>query len=123
MDAVYRWLLTGTPVINTLADIYPLLRFLRVKPYNHNWKLYNQKVVRKEKKDPVGAGRAAQEILQPYIIRRRKDDLLAGKPLIELKPKKVELVKLFFSEKEREIYDLAEREAQDQLARLFRKGE
>lgn len=121
LDAVYRWLLTGTPVVNSLADYYPLLRYLRAGKYS-DWKTYNDEVVKHEKKKPVESGKNARAILEPYILRRRKDDLLNGKPLIELKPKKVELLVLDFSPKEREIYDLAEREAQDAVIRLFKKG-
>lgn len=32
IDALYRWALTGTPVTNSLADLYPLFRFLQLKP-------------------------------------------------------------------------------------------
>lgn len=146
LDAVYRWALSGTPVVNTLADYYPLLRFLRAGEYS-DWKTYkfvklsfsltfeslpellivlvsffSDKIVKKEKKFPVESGKKAREVLEPYILRRKKDDLLNGKPLIELKPKEVKLLILDFSPKEREIYDLAEREAQDAIIRLFKKG-
>ena len=33
LNATYRWCLTGTPMMNSILELYPLLRFLRVKPY------------------------------------------------------------------------------------------
>ena len=40
-----RWMLTGTPVTNTLADIYGLLRFGRFRPWN-DWNDFNAHIVR-----------------------------------------------------------------------------
>jgi len=31
--ATYRWCLTGTPMMNSVSDLYPLFQFLRIKPY------------------------------------------------------------------------------------------
>ncbi|GAA5916812.1 hypothetical protein JCM8208_004782 [Rhodotorula glutinis] len=63
LDALFRWALTGTPVTNSLADLFPLFRFLQLKPW-YDWKDYNQSVVSYEKKHPDTAGRKAQAILR-----------------------------------------------------------
>ena len=42
--AKYRWMLTGTPVTNTLADLYGLLRFGRFEPWN-DWPSFNEHIV------------------------------------------------------------------------------
>ena len=35
LEAEYRWVVTGTPVMNKLGDLYSIVRFLRVKPLAH----------------------------------------------------------------------------------------
>lgn len=85
IDALYRWALTGTPVTNSLADLYPLFRFLQLKPcvrsfhlhsvaanwnlYSwYDWARYRENVITYEKKNPEVAGRKAQAILR--TVRR-----------------------------------------------------
>ena len=34
LKSTYRWCLTGTPMQNSVAELYSLIRFLRIKPYN-----------------------------------------------------------------------------------------
>lgn len=33
LKATYRWCLTGTPMMNSILELYSLLKFLRIKPY------------------------------------------------------------------------------------------
>lgn len=39
--AVYRWCLTGTPMMNGVQELYPLIRFLQIKPYS-NFKRFSE---------------------------------------------------------------------------------
>lgn len=41
INATYRWCLTGTPMMNHVSELYPLLRFLRIRPYCE-FKLFQQ---------------------------------------------------------------------------------
>ena len=47
-----------------------------------------------------------QAIFSSFLLRRMKNSLLDGKRLIELPKKTVDLVKLEFSEEERDIYTM-----------------
>ncbi|KAJ6476379.1 SNF2 family DNA-dependent ATPase [Mycena sanguinolenta] len=119
--AKYRWMLTGTPVTNTLADIYGLLRFGRFRPWN-DWNSFNEHVARVQLEDAPLAGQRAQMILKPLLLRRTKNSTLEGKPILSLPPKDIELVKLQFSDEEREIYDLFEKRSKIRLNRFIRAG-
>ncbi|GAA5878832.1 hypothetical protein JCM1840_000729 [Sporobolomyces johnsonii] len=141
LDGLYRWALTGTPVTNSLADLYPLFRFLQLKPW-YKWGDYREHVITYEKREPDIAGRKAQAILRSCMLRRKKDsklyDALAlavsgdadpvftlrsdGKELITLPPKKVELHQIEFSLEEREIYDFIEKKAQTKFNKFLKAG-
>ncbi|OSD03838.1 hypothetical protein PYCCODRAFT_205289 [Trametes coccinea BRFM310] len=121
LRAKYRWCLTGTPITNTLADIYGYLRFGRFRPFN-DWESFNEHVARVQLEDARLAGIRAQAILGPIIFRRTKDAKLDGKPILELPPKDVELVYVDFSPEEREIYDHMEKRAQIQINRFIRNN-
>jgi len=34
LQSVYRLVLTGTPMMNNVGELYSLINFLRIKPYN-----------------------------------------------------------------------------------------
>ncbi|GAA5916809.1 hypothetical protein JCM8208_004781 [Rhodotorula glutinis] len=121
LDALFRWALTGTPVTNSLADLFPLFRFLQLKPW-YDWKDYNQSVVSYEKKHPDTAGRKAQAILRTCMLRRKKDSKLDGKELISLKEKHINLHELEFSPEEREIYEMVETRAQEKFNKFLKAG-
>ncbi|OJT08730.1 hypothetical protein TRAPUB_340 [Trametes pubescens] len=117
----YRWCLTGTPITNTLADIYGFLRFGRFRPWN-DWEDFNEYVAKMQLEDAPLAGMRAQEILKPIILRRTKDAKVEGEPILQLPPKEVELVFVEFSTDERELYDSFEKRAQIQINRFIRNN-
>ncbi|VDB88476.1 unnamed protein product [Peniophora sp. CBMAI 1063] len=117
----YRWMLTGTPIINSLADIYGLLRFGKFRPWN-DWMSFNDHVARVQNDDAPLAGARAQEIIKPILLRRSKNAMLEGEPLLKLPQKHINIVTEEFSAEEREIYDHLEGRAKMQINRFIRAG-
>ncbi|KAK1219704.1 hypothetical protein PQX77_017565 [Marasmius sp. AFHP31] len=121
LSAKYRWCLTGTPIVNSLADTYGYIRFLRIRPF-YDWNEFNEQVARPEKKNPALAVLRLQKIFDTFLLRRKKDTMLDGKRLIELPPRNVHLNKLEFSEEEKEVYEMVERKSQAIFNRYMRAG-
>ncbi|KAI0640983.1 SNF2 family N-terminal domain-containing protein [Trametes meyenii] len=116
----YRWCLTGTPITNTLADIYGFLRFGRFRPWN-DWSDFNEHIAKVQLVDAPLAGARAQEVLKPIMLRRTKDATVEGEPILQLPPKDVEIVSMDFSEDERQLYDSFEKRAQIQINKFIRE--
>ncbi|EGZ04405.1 hypothetical protein PHYSODRAFT_454028, partial [Phytophthora sojae] len=105
MKATHRWCLTGTPIQNTLDDMFSLLCFLQYQPWSRVawWK----RVITKpyEDGDDVNALGRLKVILTPILLRRTKHSRdKQGKMIVQLPPKHVDLVKLEFSPDERAFY-------------------
>ncbi|KAG7087376.1 hypothetical protein E1B28_013349 [Marasmius oreades] len=121
VKAKHRWMLTGTPVTNSLADIYGLLRFGRFRPWN-DWNSFNSHVCRVQSEDALLAGNRTQTILAPVLMRRTKDSQLEGEPLLKLPRKHIEIVKLQFSDDERDLYDNFEDRSKDRINKFIKEG-
>lgn len=70
-------------MINKLTDVFPYFRFLRYAPWfvaSH----FKEFITKVEKNDAIQAGRTADAALSKILLRRKKDDLLEGKPLVDL---------------------------------------
>ncbi|KAJ4489981.1 SNF2 family DNA-dependent ATPase [Lentinula aciculospora] len=106
LEAKFRWVLTGTPMQNDVTELYSLLRFLRIKPFS-SWDRFNEQIA-KPVKNGKGANRAMkrlQVVLKQIMLRRRKDDTLNGKVLIELPKRTVNVVSCSFSPSEQQFYN------------------
>ncbi|KAK2605897.1 DNA helicase rad5 [Conoideocrella luteorostrata] len=106
LSADHKWVLTGTPVVNKLEDLFSLVRFLGVEPWNNFsfWKSFI--TVPFESGDFVRALDVVQTVLEPLVMRRTKDmKTPAGEPLVVLPPKEINIVEVELSKPERDVYD------------------
>ncbi|RFU34366.1 hypothetical protein B7463_g2032, partial [Scytalidium lignicola] len=104
--AKHRWTLTGTPIVNRLEDLFSLVRFLKVEPWNNFsfWKTFI--TVPFESKDFMRALDVVQTVLEPLVLRRTKDMKTPnGEALVQLPSKTIEIVDIELSKPEREVYD------------------
>ncbi|OCK82728.1 hypothetical protein K432DRAFT_292616 [Lepidopterella palustris CBS 459.81] len=107
-----RWVLTGTPIINTLKDLYSLVKFLRLSGGIDRWELFQSAIVR-----PVhhgdDRGSFLLQLLMSEICLRRKKEM----SFIDLKlPELSEYVhRITLKPHEREKYDALEAQAKGTL--------
>ncbi|KKK13816.1 hypothetical protein ARAM_005373 [Aspergillus rambellii] len=106
LKATHRWVLTGTPIVNRLEDLFSLVRFLKVEPWSNFsfWKTFITTPF--ESKDFVRALSVVQTVLEPLVLRRTKTmKTPEGEPLVPLPKRTIEIEEIELSEQEREIYD------------------
>lgn len=123
LDGKYKWCLTGTPLQNSVEELYSLLKFLEIRPLN-DWETFNEKIAK-----PVKSGRSAlpmkrlHVVLAAIMLRRKKDTFLNGKPLLELPARKVEVVSCAFDVEERAFYNAVEEKVRSSFEKLARAGD
>ncbi|KAJ9613772.1 DNA helicase rad5 [Knufia peltigerae] len=107
LKAKHRWVLTGTPIVNRLEDLFSLVRFLKVEPWSNFsfWKTFI--TVPFESKDIARALNVVQTVLEPLVLRRTKDmKTPEGEALVPLPSKTITVEEVELSKTEREVYDL-----------------
>uniref|UniRef100_A0A8C3CE85 Transcription termination factor 2 n=1 Tax=Cairina moschata TaxID=8855 RepID=A0A8C3CE85_CAIMO len=97
-----RWAVTGTPIQNNLLDVYSLLRFLRCSPFDE-YKVWKYQVDNNTKK----GGDRLSLLTRTLLLRRTKDQLdSAGKPLVSLPQRSMQLHRLKLSADEQSVYNV-----------------
>lgn len=100
-----RWVLTGTPIVNKLEDLYSIVKFLGVQPWN-NFSFWRAFITAPfESKGYVQAMNVVQSVMEPLVLRRTKDmKQKDGTPLVQLPPKTVTIQRIKFSRDEHDLY-------------------
>ncbi|KID96249.1 SNF2-related protein, partial [Metarhizium majus ARSEF 297] len=124
LRATYRWCLTGTPMMNGILELYSLLKFLRIRPYNA-WEDFRQTfgTLFGQYGDPRSiAMNKLRALLKAIMLRRKKDSKLDGKPILQLPPKREHIVYAELSVDERDFYKQLEEKAQVVFSKYLREG-
>ncbi|KAF8065081.1 SNF2 family DNA-dependent ATPase [Lyophyllum atratum] len=120
LNGKFRWCLTGTPMQNNVVELYSLIKFLRIKPLS-NWDNFNTQIA-KPVKNGKGASRAMkrlQVVLKQIMLRRRKDQSLNGKALIDLPARIVNVVSCPFDSSEKAFYEALEGKMESVIEKLM----
>lgn len=125
LQATYRLCMTGTPMMNSVAELYSLIRFLRIPPYN------SQEQFNTTFKRPLASGyppereRAMQKLqglLKSIMLRRTKDSKIDGRPILNLPPRTTEVATAIFESEQETLYRALEQQTQLEMNKYLQKG-
>ncbi|KAJ1917488.1 hypothetical protein H4219_003170 [Mycoemilia scoparia] len=111
--AKYRWCLTGTPIHNSLMDLFSLTRFLRIKSlqslaaFKEYSILWDSKLSSREHLQQRRL-LDAKNLLGEFVLKREKTGMVDGKPLLTLPEFKIEREELELTPPERLYYQFLE---------------
>lgn len=119
LSGVCRWVVTATPVLNSLNDLYPLLRFLTV-PHFSSLVWWNSEIVRYFNIDPLHPRpvTALSILFGSILLRRTPDSIVDGKPILELPPKRAITYTVGLSREEMRFYQSIHAKATEKLNAL-----
>ncbi|PIL31733.1 hypothetical protein GSI_06437 [Ganoderma sinense ZZ0214-1] len=118
-----RLCLTGTPVQNKLDDVFALIKFLRLAPFDdkNTWNEFIGTPVKYAQ--PLGIARL-QTIMKCITLRRTKESRAEdGRKILSLPPRSDELRYLKFDQQEQSIYDQFFNESKAEFHELSHKNE
>uniref|UniRef100_A0A8D0GLG3 Helicase like transcription factor n=1 Tax=Sphenodon punctatus TaxID=8508 RepID=A0A8D0GLG3_SPHPU len=121
LKAQRRWILTGTPIQNSLKDLWSLLSFLKLKPFtDREW--WHRTIQRPVTMGDPGGLRRLQSLIKNITLRRTKTSKIKGKPVLELPERKVFIQHITLTEEETRIYQTVKHESRAAISRYFNDG-
>lgn len=108
LQAVHRLCMTGTPLMNNVTELYPLIRFLHIKPYD-DWNKFSEDIDRPIRRWKAGMETPSmlrlQTLVKSLMLRRSKDSHLDGRRIIALEERVDVEVYVEFEEEQKVFYD------------------
>lgn len=115
LQSLTRFCMSGTPMQNGVTELYSLVHFLRIRPYNDFYR-FNMDFTRplKSSYDPEKARgmQKLQALLKAILLRRNKKSTIDGKPILTLPERTTESRHAEFSEDEQAFYSALETQTQ-----------
>ncbi|KAF9387285.1 hypothetical protein BGX21_000615 [Mortierella sp. AD011] len=121
LTAERRWCLTGTPVQNKLDDLFALVKFLRMHPFDEKvqWTHYISKPIKAA--NPIGITRL-QTLMKVITLRRTKSQMVDGQPLLALPTRTDHKRILELSLNERQLYQRMESRAKQTVDQIVQEN-
>lgn len=103
--ATHKWALSGTPILNSLTELYPYFKFLGV-PHTGSFKIFKHNYC--DNKDPENTERLLVRLSQ-FMMRRTHADEMFGAPILKLPQADQHTYWCEFNPVERCIYEIVQR--------------
>ncbi|NXF02836.1 HLTF factor, partial [Smithornis capensis] len=121
LKADRRWVLTATPIQNSVKDLWSLISFLKLKPFtDREW--WHRTIQRPVTMGVPGGLRRLQSLISSITLRRTKTSQVKGKPILELPKREVLVQYITLTEEERQIYQSVKNEGKATISRFFSEG-
>ncbi|ETS82076.1 hypothetical protein PFICI_07078 [Pestalotiopsis fici W106-1] len=118
LRARYKLCLTATPLMNNVRELYSLVRFLRISPYDE-WAEFNQTFVKPTSSrsdfERQPAMRALHTFLQSILLQRTANSRIDGHPVLRLPPLIHETSTMEFDDDQRRDYSAVEQRMRDKF--------
>ena len=114
----YRWAMSGTPIHNSIEELYPYFKFLHVK---HTGSLGTFKENFCSKGSEISNSRL-HGFLRMFMMRRTHKDTLFNAPIIKLPKNHQTTIEIEFNAVERKIYDIVKHRFMTRIEHWYRSG-
>lgn len=123
LSAQRRWVLTGTPIINSPRDLGSLLTFLQICQPLDNEDFFKRLLLR-PLKDGSPAGVELLRALMSHICIRRTKEMQdsAGNPLIALPPVEMIIIPVALHDEARQLYEQVEQLSKQRFENFMNRG-
>ncbi|KAF4954064.1 hypothetical protein FSARC_12231 [Fusarium sarcochroum] len=112
INAESRWVLTGTPIVNSVKDLHSLVKFLHITGGIEQAEIFNAKISRRLDSGDSAGETLLQALMHDLCLRRKKDMKFVD---LKLPPKKEYVHKISFRKDEKRKYDALLDEARGEL--------
>ncbi|POR38799.1 Helicase-like transcription factor [Tolypocladium paradoxum] len=112
IKAKSRWVLTGTPIVNSIKDLHSLVKFLHLTGGIEQPEIFNTNVTRKLAAGDRAGEAIIQALVQDICLRRKKDMAFVD---LKLPEKREYLHRITFHPSEKQKYDALLSEARGAL--------
>ena len=116
--ADHKWALSGTPILNSLTELYPYLKFLNVP---HTGKFEHFKGNYCDTKDARNTERLLVRLSQ-FMIRRTHADEMFGAPILKLPQADQTTYWCKFNVVERTVYDIVRQRFVERIKMWAKEG-
>ncbi|KAL8942441.1 MAG: hypothetical protein Q9211_001384 [Gyalolechia sp. 1 TL-2023] len=125
LQSLTRFCMSGTPMQNGVGELYSLIHFLRIRPYN-DFHRFNMDFTRPLKStyepEKARAMQKLQALLKAILLRRNKKSTIDGKPILTLPERTTESRHADFSDDEQAFYSALETQTQLQFNKYLSAG-
>ncbi|PMD36328.1 hypothetical protein L207DRAFT_435119 [Hyaloscypha variabilis F] len=119
LKSVYRWCLTGTPLLNRLEELFPYLRFLKAN-CSMDWQTFQKYFCDPDAPDSYNR---IGTLLSYTMMRRTMKTTILNRPIVTLPPPHPEIQYISFSAEEQLIYRITENRFRANLNAFFKRSE
>ena len=114
----YRWAMSGTPIHNSIEELYPYFKFLHVR---HTGSLETFKDNFCSKGSDI-TNQRLHSFLRMFMMRRTHKDTLFNAPIIKLPRNSQTTIEIEFNAVERKIYDIVKNRFMKRIENWYRDG-